>query len=219
MELRPHDLVRINSVNDLLKGHLLNSWAINALVAAPYVVTRRANNDNYFIPVGVRGKQRGERLATWLAVASVREIITPEQLITIDNWNITDRNLLGKQLESLQQLTVLLNQFHYVWGPVGSVAFELATGIKSTNENSDLDIIIRINEPINKQKAIELLNEMERTSTCVLDIQINSQRGGFSLKEYCYSPNVLVKTNSGPFLLKSSQVWNTSLMIDETISF
>ena len=179
MDLRPHDLVKIRSVDCLLKGSHFPGWAIDFLTGTPYVVVRRSKQDSHFIPVGIRGNQRGQRHASWLAIENIVEVITPEQLSKPTNWKIKAEGVFSPQIGSLLELTPLLDQFGYEWGPAGSLAFELATGIKTTNRDSDLDLIIRIAEPVSVIKAKTLLTELESLSLCRLDIQINSPLGGF----------------------------------------
>lgn len=207
MDLRPHDLVKIRSVDCLLKGSHFPGWAIDFLTGTPYVVVRRSKQDNHFIPVGIRGNQRGQRHASWLAIENIVEVITPEQLTKPTNWKIKAEGVFSPQIGSLLELTPLLDQFGYEWGPAGSLAFELATGIKTTNRDSDLDLIIRIAEPVSVIKAKTLLTELESLSLCRLDIQINSPLGGFSLKEYCQSSSVLIKTEDRPVLIQSEKIW------------
>ncbi|MCZ4225100.1 malonate decarboxylase holo-ACP synthase [Pedobacter rhodius] len=206
MELRPHDLIRIDQLQNLVTDLQIPLWAKEAMLIAPYVVVRRAAWRNELIPVGLRGGKRGERLAAWLKFSDVCEIITPEQLVYPENWKISESDL-SDPIVSLKKITGILKSEDFHWGPTGSAGFELATGIKTLTSNSDLDLVLRVSKPLSLKLAASLLSHLNRESLVRLDIQLDTPKGGVSLSEYVGSPTVLVKTSRGPVIIKSDALW------------
>jgi phosphoribosyl-dephospho-CoA transferase len=100
-----------------------------------------------------------------------------------------------------------LHQFSYAaaghqltWGPVGSVGFELATGLHVTTSTSDLDIMIRIAAQADFTYLSKLHRETSRMSTFV-DVLLENAHGAVSLSEYLSSPHqLLIRTEDGPRL-------------------
>jgi phosphoribosyl-dephospho-CoA transferase len=207
MELNPHDLIRVSNRHDLITAHPLPAWAEISLTAAPYVVVCRSTQREAFVTVGIRGPQRGQRLAATLKLSAVQEVIRPGLLTAPEHWKNDIRDPLSNPLWSLKGITPILNQTGLYWGPTGSAAFELATGIKTITTCSDLDLMLKASKPFPVEYAVGLLNELESVSISRLDIQLNTPLGGASLKEYVTSAIVLVKTETGPVLVKQSELW------------
>ncbi|HTI94314.1 MAG TPA: malonate decarboxylase holo-ACP synthase [Puia sp.] len=221
MELRPHDLIRIRGAEDLFQGLPFPSpgntpapegtpppWAKESLHLAPWIVVRRAISKDGLIPVGVRGRERGLRFATWLSPDKILSVISPAMLISTNNWRMTYPNGFPQPIQSLRSLTPFLQASHYNWGPTGSVAFELATGIPSTKAASDLDLLLEMPQPIAVPAARSLLTAMETLSSVRLDIQMNTPAGAVALKEYCQTGIVLVKTALAPVLRERITLWD-----------
>jgi phosphoribosyl-dephospho-CoA transferase len=87
------------------------------------------------------------------------------------------------------------------WGPTGSVGFELASGRRSTNEWSDLDLVIRTPARISRERARSLWNQTKRLAVRV-DVRVETPHCGFSLEEYaCWSSDrILLRYPDGPKL-------------------
>jgi len=214
MELRPHDLIRIRGVEDLFHGlpfpgleGATPPWAKESLQLAPWIVIRRAAGKDGLIPVGVRGRERGLRFATWLSPDRILNVISPKMLISSTNWKMTYPNGLPQPIQSLRAITPFLQASVCSWGPTGSVAFELATGIPSIKDASDLDLVLEMPKPITVPAARSLLTVMEALSSVRLDVQMNTPAGAVALKEYCKSGNVLVKTALAPVLRETTTLW------------
>lgn len=207
MELRPHDLLKVRKMEDLTADLPLQDWAKDALQRAPYMVMRRAEVSNGLIPVGIRGAQRSQRLAYWLPEDLIDEVITPYSLVDEKNWKAVYTAFAPPTVNTLRQITLLMNATGYQWGPTGSTGFELATGLPTIKESSDLDLIIEVPEILNVKTAKQLLDRIGDISTVRLDIQISTALGGFSLQEYTSSATVLVKTTSGPRLVDVNSLW------------
>jgi phosphoribosyl-dephospho-CoA transferase len=212
MELNPHDLIRIDSPKDVLTDLPFPDWAAEALRNAPYVVVRRATSPAGLIPVGIRGRKRGQRLAAWLNPVAVQEVITPQMLASDELWNV-ERNEFNNSLRSLQNIAPVLNQEGLCWGPTGSTGFQLATSVETLTANSDLDLTIRLDRKLTVSDATLLLAKLNAEALIRLDVQLEIPMGCFSLAEYVNSSTVLVKTASGPLLVERVDLWNGARFI------
>lgn len=208
MEIKPHTLLKISSVEELVADFSFPEWVALALSNAPYVVVRRAEFRDGLIPVGVRGPQRAERWACWLPERFVVEVISPFSLIDEANWKAVYTDLLPETVKALRHIAPSMKDTGFQWGPTGSTGFELATGFPTVKESSDLDLMIEVPEILAVKTAKILLDSMEHLSPVRLDIQLNSPLGGFSLKEFANSATVLVKTNSGPIIMDAGSLWD-----------
>jgi phosphoribosyl-dephospho-CoA transferase len=228
MELRPHDLLQIRGMEDLISAlpfpglpisdppfpdppfpdPPFSGWVETALQRVPWVVVRRATGEPGLVPVGIRGRERGQRFAAWLSTDKILQIVPPAALVDPAGWkSIYPAGQLPQPLTSLQLITPILEDTGYDWGPTGSLAFELATGLPSTKESSDLDILLHVPAPISVAAARSLLAAMEAVSLVRLDVQLNTPAGGVALKEYIAAGRVLVKTALAPVLREASTLW------------
>jgi phosphoribosyl-dephospho-CoA transferase len=194
-------------MEDLVADLPFPDWAKDAVLRAPYVVVRRAGSYSGLVPVGLRGEQRGQRMSYWLPENLIEEVITPYALTDKDNWKAVYPAAVPETVNTLGLISSILHQTGYQWGPTGSTGFELATGLPTIKESSDLDLVIEVPGILNVETAKILLDRMEDISTVRLDIQISTVKGGFSLKEYTNSPTVLVKTSLGPLLMDHTTLW------------
>src|SRR5271155_3446810 len=83
------------------------------------------------IPVGVRGTTRSDRWGGFCDESQIRMIARPGQLLPSGGRT--------PALRALQKMCDRWAALALSWGPAGSVGFELATGRRVTNEESDLD--------------------------------------------------------------------------------
>lgn len=207
MELSAHDLLKIKAAEDLQTDTPLPDWAIKSLKLAPYVVVRRADTKNGLIPVGIRGNQRGQRIAAWVQPENVTEVITPYRLTNPDCWKINYDKNPPEAVYSLKQLISVFEKTALNWGPTGSTAFELASGVKTLKDSSDLDLVIQVPNPLSHKDAQALLEKLRKLASVQMDVQLLTPVGGVSLAEYAGAETVLVKTKSGPLLSKISELW------------
>ena len=146
--MRPHDLLRLADGAGISYEGSVPAWVPASLARAPWVVVRRARIPTALIPVGVRGSTRAERLAAFLAPTAVTARVTPEGLATVRAWRQTpathSADALLRVLDTAEELFASQS---LVWGPTGSVGFELATAIDTVGRDSDLDIVVRLREP------------------------------------------------------------------------
>ena len=197
MELNPHDLLKIESVANLISYSPMPEWVKRSIDKAPFVVVRRARASEVHVAVGVRGSSRNERFAAFLPVDQIVRRITPEQLAQNKKWNEHVNEMFG----FLERVSHLMNFHELTWGPVGSVGFELASGIKTITKTSDLDLVIRFSERFTTRFAKQLEAEFKKIQTRV-DVQIETMQGSFSLSEYAISGEqpILLRTVDGPML-------------------
>ncbi|WP_460133300.1 malonate decarboxylase holo-ACP synthase [Pseudomonas sp. S1_E04] len=169
------------------------AWAVDALGAGHPVVVRRAIAEPGQVAVGVRGRLREQRFAARMPVAAVRRRVVPEALRGV----MSTRDLPA--LQALEQLRPVLA--NTCWGVSGSAGFELATGIEALHAGSDLDLILRAPEPLERNRARALLATLDK-AVCAVDLQLQTPFGAVALREWAGpSRRVLLKTASGAHLV------------------
>lgn len=175
-------------------------WVRGALATgAPAVVRRAPLAQPDLVPVGLRGTSRDQRVAAHVPRRSVRRIVSPESLLE-HVARIAPTTPLPC-LRALRDLAPALNALGLHWGPTGGVGFTLASGLPALHPQSDLDLLIRLPFPPSDAQC-DALAWIARDRTCRIDIQIDTGRGGFSLREWLRSPpRTLVKTDGGPTLV------------------
>nr|WP_258571571.1 malonate decarboxylase holo-ACP synthase [Pseudomonas sp. So3.2b] len=127
------------------------------------------------------------------ALAAVQRRVTPEALRGV----ISPRNLPA--LRALDQLRPVLAQ--EAWGVTGSAGFELATGIEALHAQSDLDLLLRTPERLDRGDAEGLLAILN-TAPCAVDLQLQTPYGAVALREWAGpAQRVLLKNASGAHLV------------------
>ncbi|MFL7961228.1 MULTISPECIES: malonate decarboxylase holo-ACP synthase [unclassified Pseudomonas] len=163
------------------------AWVVEALSLGQPVVVRRAMSAAGYVAVGVRGQSREQRYATSILVAAIKRRVRPEDLCHVESR----RDLPA--LHALSRLRPLLDASGWTWGISGSAGFELASGIEVLHERSDLDLILRTPQPLDRLQARELLAQLDG-SACTVDMQLQTPCGGVALREWAgSSPRVLLK--------------------------
>jgi phosphoribosyl-dephospho-CoA transferase len=169
------------------------AWVLAALGTGQPVVVRRAIAQPGHVAVGVRGRLREQRFAAEMPLAAVQRRVVPEALREV----ISPRDL--PTLRALAQLRPVLAQKD--WGVSGSAGFELATGIEALHDSSDLDLILRAPEPLERRDAGDLQAILD-TAACVVDLQLQTPFGAVALREWAGSSRrVLLKAASGAHLV------------------
>ncbi|VVM84786.1 Phosphoribosyl-dephospho-CoA transferase [Pseudomonas fluorescens] len=176
------------------------AWVIEALSDGQPVVVRRALSAPGLIAVGVRGRLREQRYATVMAVDAVQRRVKPEDLCHVS---------IGRDLPAvrgLDQLRRMLDGCGWVWGVSGSAGFELASGCVALHEGSDLDLILRAPQTLERAQAQELVRIFD-TAACRVDLQLQTPFGAVALREWA-SParRVLLKNASQACLV--ADPWN-----------
>ena len=182
--------------HDLLWGMTLGqlpadapSWVIDSISAGQPVVVRRALSAPDYIAVGVRGRLREQRYATSMAIDAVQRHVRPEALCHVS----IDRDLPA--LQALDQLRPLLGGCGWVWGVSGSAGFELASGVQALHEGSDLDLILRTPQPLDRLKALALVKILD-TAACQVDMQLQTPFGAVALREWAGSAHRVLLKNA-----------------------
>jgi phosphoribosyl-dephospho-CoA transferase len=202
---RAHDLIRVDQATDLQWNGELPHWVRPYLSRAPFVVVRRAPTlKPDLIPVGIRGPRRGQRVPAFLPVNAIVEFVTPEQLVYIEGPEMRDLPVF----HALSEIGTGLSDGNYSWGPTGSVAFELVSGMNTATSESDLDLIIRVPVPLCHSTASNLLRYLSSFSVHV-DAHLDTPVGVIALAEYVQRKmQVLVRTTHGAFMV--SDPWAIS---------
>lgn len=203
MELNPHDLVRFRSIDNIIVDSPKAQWVMEALARTPFVVVRRAPIEGSTVPVGIRGGSRNQRLAATIETDNIIQHITPEELALGKTWR-TNRHLQEIGISTALDLAdSILTQEGLSWGPIGSTGFELASGIVTASDNSDLDIVIRSPEFMAIDTSQELIRKFMQAPVKV-DVQLEMVRGCVILAEYATGADcVMLRTIDGPRLVKN----------------
>jgi phosphoribosyl-dephospho-CoA transferase len=167
-----------------------------ALERTPWVVVRRAAPTPATVPVGVRGPRRGQRWAAYVPRDAVRATVRPEDLLDTP----ASRDLpVFQAVAALNGLT--RPRWATAWGPGGSVGFELATGHPTARQGSDLDLVVRVPDPVPPASVTRLLRALAGLPVRA-DVQLQSPWGGFAAAEYVRDTGqVLLRTDTGPNLV------------------
>jgi len=193
--------------HDLLWGMTLEqlpadapAWVSESLSAGQPVVVRRAVSAPGLVAVGVRGRLREQRYATVMSADGIQRRVKPEDLCHVS----TDRDLPA--LRALNQLRPILDDCGWVWGVSGSAGFELASGFVALHEGSDLDLILRTPQALERSQAQALVKVLD-AAVCPVDMQLQTPFGAVALREWAGSARrVLLKNVSEACLV--SDPWN-----------
>jgi phosphoribosyl-dephospho-CoA transferase len=198
--VRPHDLLRLADGAGIRYEGPVPAWVPAALARAPWVVVRRAPTIAGLVPVGVRGRTRAERLATFLAPTATAARVTPEGLAAARGWRHAFRTRWPSAVRVLDAVDELFTFLGLAWGPTGSVGFELATGAAVAGPASDVDVVVRAPGPWSFARARELADDLARLPVRV-DTQLDTPSGAVALAEYARGGRVLLRTPDGPKLV------------------
>jgi phosphoribosyl-dephospho-CoA transferase len=199
--VRPHDLLRLADGTGLSHEESVPAWMPTSLARAACVVVRRAHAPAGLIPVGVRGRTRAERFAALLPLDAVAARVTPEDLVCARGWRNMVRARWIRSLQVLDAIDELFAAFGLVWGPTGSVGFELATGVGAASTDSDLDVVVRAPEPLPLGNAREIADYLNRLPVRV-DAQLDAPAGAVTLADYVRGGRILLRTPDGPILIR-----------------
>ncbi|MGF6673624.1 phosphoribosyl-dephospho-CoA transferase [Paraburkholderia sp. WSM4174] len=198
---RPHDLLRLRRLDSPDDEP---AWVRDAFERAPYAVVRRAFAADGFVAIGVRGAKRAQRYGTWVHADDIVGAVPPESLAQTQADTGRDAlpsfvALLSLQRDSGGPLG------GFAWGPIGSTGFELATHVPTVNETSDLDLLIRVPQPLALNVASALLEQLQTLAAHTgirIDAQLETPAGGVALAEWAAGKSrVLARDASGPRLI------------------
>lgn len=208
-ELTTHTLLRIRDehclIADAQPPAQRPEWVDPALKRAPWVVIRRAPATDTRLPVGVRGRLRHERWAAWLPEAAILERVTPQTLAHQRAWLRATRRESIAALDALEAVAKIMSAhgLEGLWGPTGSVGFELASAWPSAHTNSDLDLCVQLPGP----PLIPLARSLHRQLTTLAvrcDVLLETPPGAIALAEYALQTgSCVLRTTEGPRLYPS----------------
>lgn len=195
VNVNPHDLLWISKGDALVIDSPLPEWfTLQEAYRYPVVVRREALSAD-FIPVGIRGFTRSQRLAAKIHYADIVKRITPEEVVINYRQHTCKSSLPAiKALQSLMDLDL-----PWIWGVTGSTAYQLVTGMSVMNEYSDLDLLFRCQVERERDSFVALSTLLDSLS-CKIDAQIETPNGAFALKEYIRGHTVMLKAPYGPLL-------------------
>lgn len=205
-----HDLLELDCAASLLGRGESPGWVASALARAPWVVVRRSQLLEGWVPVGVRGTERSERWATVLAEQHIRRSLSPADLL--HRWIASAAPAPAgiAAFDALYCIAHAWRDVEFSWGPAGSVGFSLATEDCYCRPESDLDIVLEFPSPISRAEAHHLLASLPLCPVRI-DVLVETPACGFSLKEFaCSASSLLLRTTHGPCL--GSDPWDASLL-------
>ncbi|WP_223518084.1 malonate decarboxylase holo-ACP synthase [Pseudomonas sp. GL-B-19] len=164
-------------------------WVIDSLGAGQPVAVRRAVSAPGMVAVGVRGRLREQRFATVMSVDAIQRRVKPEDLCHVS----TDRDLPA--IRALNRLRPILNGCGWVWGVSGSAGFELASGFVALHEGSDLDLILRTPQALERSQAQSLVKILD-AAVCPVDMQLQTPFGAVALREWAGSAGCVLLKNA-----------------------
>jgi phosphoribosyl-dephospho-CoA transferase len=177
---RPHDLLRVFELDTYLPADTA-WWVKSALHGSSWVVTLGPAPKSEGHRVGVRGPDRSQRYTLVAPGDCVADMIVPEDVAGVRASPTRDL----PALQSLREVRAPLNHLGLPWGPIGSVGFELATGLAATSRDSDLDLIIRVPdfEPAIVDRLWSLHNNHSRHLSARVDCLVEGPVGTIALTE------------------------------------
>jgi phosphoribosyl-dephospho-CoA transferase len=196
--LKVHDLLWISEQSEFFSSEQ-PSWVRDALQRRSVVVVRRAQAPPGFVSVGIRGDARGQRHAAWLRVCDVQAYRTPESLAAQRGWLNNSMGIASRLLAALALVSEISDKEQIVWGPTGSVGYQLATTFPVTTAASDLDVLLRCRLRPDRTQ-MKAFDKALRNSPARVDVVLEGPLGGVAINEYLASEEVLIKGSEGPHI-------------------
>ena len=191
---RAHDLIWIADRSALERDEALPEWVSHWRTHLPLVVRRGLRADGA-IAVGIRGMTRTQRATAWVQPSSIARTVTPESLVANPVSLLHSRFISQPPMQSL--ITFASLKWPWTWGVAGSCAYTMASDIPAMHADSNLDLLIRCDQP-ESVDAFRELNTTLQQLPCRTDVQIVTPRGGFALDEWLQGGEVQLETDEGP---------------------
>jgi phosphoribosyl-dephospho-CoA transferase len=197
--LRAHDLLRLRQAPS---SDDAPAWLSEAFARAPFAVVRRAEASAGLIPVGLRGTTRAQRYGTWIEHRTIEAVHSPEALAQTEPARHRSALAPFAALRGLREAACLAE---FGWGVTGSAGFELATGVPSVTDSSDLDLLVRTPFALPREVAHALhaaLHAHAARTNVRIDVQLETPMGGVALSEWAANKiRVMVRSTCGPRLV------------------
>jgi phosphoribosyl-dephospho-CoA transferase len=170
------------------------------------VVVRRTAAEGHWIAVGVRGIERHQRWAAWVAEDEVVGRLKPEALTARLASLSPERLSAAPALAAAATLDAVWcdEASPPIWGPTGSVGFELASGRPTATAASDLDAILRCPSRVPLAQAQGWLAVFAKAAAprgVRTDVLLETPSGAVALLDYARARTpVMLRTAAGPRL-------------------
>jgi len=201
MEIMVHDIVKFSNIECLEKFVPFPDWVLSTTSSLEYGVVRRMPISNQKVPIGLRGVTRDQRFGTFIKEENIIEIIKPPSLV--DRIEQFQEQHYSNSLERIREE---FNKHKLLWGPTGSIGFELATSIKVTSTNSDIDLSIYVDKL--EYDFLKEIGDFLNTLNQRIDVQMEvPSLGAVLLQDYLNNSKTgfIVRTNFGPQMCKIEQ--------------
>ncbi|MEX2573086.1 MAG: malonate decarboxylase holo-ACP synthase [Balneolaceae bacterium] len=201
MVIKPHDLLKLNEGLSFLENGPFPGWARESVIKTPFVVVRRSPVTADKIPIGIRGKFRSQRFAAHIHQNEVEEVISPEKLVRQKRWHENCRTDAIQVMKAIQRVDEMAGAYQLDWGPTGSAGFELASDFPAVMIKSDLDLLIRVPDPVSVETLRRLSSDLDSLGVRT-DCQLETSAGAVSLAEFSRGEKpLLLRTINGPVLV------------------
>ncbi|WP_101845660.1 malonate decarboxylase holo-ACP synthase [Halobacillus sp. Marseille-P3879] len=201
MVMNPHDLLKIKKTTKLSSSPEIPEWVTESLQDVPYVVVRRAPMSEGMIPIGVRGKKRNQRFGAYIAEEDIVHLISPVTILQKYAWREKISNSPMPAIKALGHVHEIFKPYNLLWGPAGSVGFEMVSKCQTVTKSSDLDVVVYADEVLLIEVVENIVNKLNQLSVMV-DVQIETPNGSVSLREYAREKGpILMKTIDGAKLV------------------
>ncbi|PLM84650.1 phosphoribosyl-dephospho-CoA transferase, partial [Klebsiella variicola] len=131
--------------------------------------------------------------AGWVQAHNIVRSVTPEMLVERER-------LLGSPFVSQPPvqaaIALTLHPWSWGWGVTGSTGYALATEIPVLHAASDLDLLIRAPQPLDREALREWQARVAQLP-CRADTQVETPYGAFALNEWLRDGRALLKTSHG----------------------
>nr|WP_314263061.1 malonate decarboxylase holo-ACP synthase [uncultured Moellerella sp.] len=206
MLLNPHDFVWINDISEISSQQPLPDWVETQWNRKLPLIVRRERSSDGKIAVGIRGIKRSQRVSVWIDKSAITHMMNVESLVS------NPIELQRSMFIALPPVQVLLliaqEKWPWKWGVTGSCAYSLATDIQSMYSDCDLDVVIRCPKRQEKTDFAPFAIKAN-TSLCLIDVKVETPKGGFSLSEWFKNDKVILNTPKGQVL--TDDPWDESL--------
>ncbi|AUG77359.1 hypothetical protein CFP65_2530 [Kitasatospora sp. MMS16-BH015] len=151
-----------------------------------------------WIPIALRGAEREQRATGYAPRSAVAVALRPEQLPGRLAQLPEERREHIPALAALPKVGEIIGDYRLIWGPIGAVGCELATGAPAVGPTSPLRLLLRSPMPLSRRDALLLRRALRKLPVWV-EAELETRHGAVSLAEYSTSPQVItLHTPDGP---------------------
>ncbi|MFY0741235.1 malonate decarboxylase holo-ACP synthase [Solibacillus silvestris] len=198
MELTVHDLVFLKSMDQIDYFGQYPDWMNEDEMAQGIAVVRRMKVEDGKVAIGFRGDNRSKRFAAITNISNIKRVIRP--------FDVLANSYPATHIQSLTYIEKVLDGLK--WGIGGSVGFSMATGITVCHENSDIDIILYCKRLQELDQLTPIFSQLQKSKSAHrVDVQVEILGvGAVVLADYLNHSSFIVRTSTGPILLKKESL-------------